>query len=64
MGERAFDLRDPDLAISIGQQVHAMPRAQEQALVMGDGGGGETRPVPVVPNQARFSPQVQAPEKV
>ncbi len=41
MGERALDLRDADLAIGVGQKVDAMPRAQEQALVMGHGGGGE-----------------------
>jgi hypothetical protein len=31
----ALDLRDADLAIGIGQKVHAMPSAQEQAAVMG-----------------------------
>jgi hypothetical protein len=59
VGERALDLRDADLAIGIGQKVHAMPRAQEQALSWVSMAASRST-VPVVPNQARFSPQVHA----
>jgi hypothetical protein len=34
MGELTLDLRNTDLAIGIGQKVHAVPRAEEEPVVM------------------------------
>jgi hypothetical protein len=50
VGELRLDLGEADLAVGPGQKVHAVPRAQEQAAVMGFGGrvqvDGSGRAVP------------------